>query len=129
MTDDAGRTQDQGRKHRRGGKPSAETASLLAESYAAMRRDLRRVLVHTRGPMPDPGLGLVEAEPVEPSVNELRSWWELGKLLMALLGTEVDDRPPDAAPVEGPTSTRRRRLDFGPDQSSRATSAASSRAR
>ena len=112
MTDGAGRAQDQGRRHRRAGKPTAETATLLDESYAAMRRDLRRVLVHTRGPMPDPGLGLVEAEPVEPSVAELRSWWELGKLLMTMLGTEVDDRPPADAPVAATPSRRRAKVEY-----------------
>lgn len=116
MTDDGGRAQDQGRKHRRGGTPSTETTTLLAESYSAMRRDLRRVLVHTRGKLPSPGVGLDgrPLEPTEPSVTELRSWWELGKLLMTMLGTEVDDRPASDAPVAATTPRRRRRIDYGP---------------
>ena len=81
-----------------------------------MRRDLRRVLVHTRGKVPDSGLfdGDVEPEPLEPTVAELRTWWELGKVLIALLGTEVND-PGESAPVAAATPTpTRRRVDFGP---------------
>ncbi len=80
-----------------------------------MRRDLRRVLVHTRGKLPSPGVGLDgnPLEPTEPSVTELRSWWELGKLLMTMLGTEVDDRPATDARAEAKRPTRRR-IDYGP---------------
>ena len=74
-------------------------------------------MVDLRGKVPDPGLGLVQLEPVRPPLNERIRLWDLAIKIGRELGTEVDDRPPPDAPAAEASRTRRRRPDFGPDRS------------
>lgn len=122
MADEAGRPQDQGRRHRRGGAPSAETTSLLADYQAAMRTELRALLDDLRGHVPDPGLHLLDdaiargdvAERIRPALKERVPMWDLAIKLGRELGTEVDGSPATAAAQPPATRPRRRaRPDFG----------------
>lgn len=118
MADDAGRAQDQGRRHRRAGKPSAETSTLLVRYQAAMRAELSGLLDELRGKLPPAGLlddaGLA-AEVQRPALKERTALWDLAVRLARELGTEVDPAAADhgttgaAAPARRP----RRRIDFG----------------
>jgi hypothetical protein len=114
MSDENGRSQDQGRRHRRAGEPYTETTTLLAEYQASMRAELRGLLVDLRGKLPDRGLGLEPepTEPVRPSLKERIPMWDLAMTLGRELGTEVDPArdAPGAVPA---TRARRRRVDFG----------------
>jgi hypothetical protein len=122
MADDVGRPQDQGRKHRRGGNPSPETASLLADYHQAMRDDLRAVLDDIRGHVPDPGLRLlddaiergdIEAR-IKSPLKERIPMWDLAIKLGRELGTEVDGSPAaSAAQPPTPRKRSRSRIDFG----------------
>lgn len=91
MTEAAGRLQDQGRKHRRAGRPSPATVSLLGEYQDAMRDELRELLVEIRGrPLP-PGLGLTPDAPAKrPSIAERGRLWDLAVKLARELATEID---------------------------------------
>ena len=112
---DVGRAQDQGRRHRRKGAPSAETTSLLAEYQAAMRSELRAVLGELRGKLPDPGLGLVNGEPERPNLTDRMRLWDLAIKIGRELGTEVDDRPAnEGAQPATRRKWRRARVDYGP---------------
>lgn len=111
-----GRAQDQGRRHRRRGSPSAETASLLAEYQEAMRTELRAVLAELRGVVPDTGLGLdgPAAGPVRPKLAERMKLWDLAIKVGRELGTEVDGSRSDAdAQPPTPRKRSRARIDFG----------------
>lgn len=115
MADDVGRAQDQGRRHRRAGKPSPETSTLLAEYQAAMRAELRTLLADLGGRVPAPGLldepGQSPAA-VRPALKERIPMWDLAIKLGRELGTEVDPGPaPEVEPA--PRSRRRGRIDFG----------------
>lgn len=122
MADDAGRPQDQGRRHRRGGNPSPETSTLLARYQSTMRAELSTLLDDLRGRVPDPGLHLLDeaiargdvAERVALPLKERIPMWDLAIKLGRELGTEVDGSPATAAaqpPAARPS--RRRRPDFG----------------
>lgn len=116
MTDAAGRPQDQDRPHRKRAQPSPETASLLAEYQASMRSELRAVLAELRGKLPDPGLGLINAEPERPNLTDRMRLWDLAIKLGRELGTEVDDRPiEEGAQPAAPRKWRRARVAFGPE--------------
>ncbi len=124
MTEAAGgRPQDQGRTHRRRGRPSAETSSLLADYQAAMRDELRDVLGELRGKPPAAGLLDDPANPpapVRPPLTERARLWDLAIKVGRELGTEVDVTPAagEAGPAQpaGPRKWRRGRVDFGPDR-------------
>lgn len=111
MTDAAGRPQDQGRRHRRKGSPTAETTSLLADWYSTLRDELRAVTVELRGKVPDPGLlPGVPQDPIRPKLNERVELVRLGVMVANALGTEVDPRPQaEAAPASRP---RRRKVEY-----------------
>jgi hypothetical protein len=115
VTDEVGRAQDQSRRHRRKGAPSTETATLLAQSQAAMRAELRTLLVDLGGKLPDPGLGLGgPPELVRPPLKERIPMWDLAIKLGRELGTEVDESPPiETRNPESPTRRRRGKVDFG----------------
>jgi hypothetical protein len=115
VTDAPGREQDQGRRHRRKGAPSPETASLLAEYQAAMRAELRATLVELRGKLPPPGLDLTGAPPVaeRPSLNDRGKLWDLAIKLATQLGTEVDPAPARTAEGPRPRPRRAARIDYG----------------
>jgi hypothetical protein len=121
MADD-GRPQDQGRRHRRAGKPSAETTTLLVRYQAAMRAELSALLADIAGRMPDHGLlGAAPGEdiqPVRPALKDRAPMWDLAVKLARELGTEVDpaggvggDTTPAAAAK--PRKWARSRIDFG----------------
>jgi hypothetical protein len=115
VPDDAGgRPQDQGRRHRKAGQPSAETATLLARYQEAMRDELRALLAELQPRVPDPGLGLVAEEPTRLALKDRAARWDLAIRLGRELGTEVDVPPMDALPAAPPAARRRRgRIDFG----------------
>jgi hypothetical protein len=112
MTDDAGRPQDQGRRHRRVGQPSAATASLLTRYQESMRDELRGLLDEIAG-QPAPA-GLLDAgKPgpvVRPQLTDRIRLWDLAIKLGRELGTEVDAGPLVA---QAPKPRRPRRVDFG----------------
>ena len=115
--DEAGRPQDQGRKHRRRTAPSPETATLLADYQAAMRDELRALLDDLRGAVPDPGLGLTEqAGRVRPPLKERAPMWDLAMKLGRELGTSIDASPAAATDASNGSAPRRRprRIDYGP---------------
>ncbi len=113
MTDAAGRAQDQGRRHRRKGSPSPETASLLAEWQEALRDELRAVTVELRGAMPDPGLlPDPDAKPIRPGLTQRTELVRLGVMVANALGTEVDRRPAEPT-VQSTRPRRRSRVDYG----------------
>lgn len=117
MADDAGRAQDQGRRHRRKGQPTAETATLLAEYQTAMRDELRALLVDLRGSLPNPGLldePGADLSPVRPALKERIPMWDLAIKVARELGTEVDAGKPTGDEPEAVTPRRsRRRVDYG----------------
>lgn len=108
-----GRPQDQGRRHRRRGTPSAATASLLADYHAAMRAELRACLGELGGAATENGLGLVPAVVVRPPLRERMALWDLAIKLGRELGSEVDATPPAGDEGPAPARARRRRVDFG----------------
>jgi len=126
VADDAGRPQDQGRRHRAKGQPSVETSTLLAEYQETMRAELRTLLHDIRGRVPDPGLHLLDeaiargdvTARVQPPLKERIPMWELAIKLGRELGTEVDPAgTKGAGPPALPARRRRgRRVDFGPDR-------------
>lgn len=109
------RPQDAGRRHRRVGRPSAATLTLLEEYQEAMRVELRATLVEVRGSPPPAGLLVdVEAVNVRPTLADRTRLWDLAIKLGRELGAEVDVTPPAppqrARPAGGP---RRGRVDYG----------------
>ena len=113
------RPQDAGRRHRRVGRPSAATLTLLEEYQAAMREELRATLVEVRGQPVAPGLlddvmagGGVTV--VRPTLADRTRLWDLAIKLGRELGAEVDVGPPAppvrARPAGGP---KRGRVDYG----------------
>lgn len=113
---DAGRPQDQGRRHRRKGAPGAETATLLDTYRAAMRAALRQVLHELEGtPQPDGLTGPVPNKP--PSTTERAKLWDLGIKLARELALETDlgDDPPADDDDEPARAPRVRRSAFGRD--------------
>ncbi|HEV8282333.1 MAG TPA: hypothetical protein VGQ02_10760 [Candidatus Limnocylindrales bacterium] len=113
MTDATGRAQDQGRRHRRKGSPSPETASLLADWQDTLRTELRAVTVELRGKVQPGGLLPDAGEVIErPSLTQRVELVRLGVMVANALGTEVDRRP--AEPTMQSTRPRRRsRVDYG----------------
>jgi enoyl-CoA hydratase/carnithine racemase len=115
MSEESGRAQDQGRRHRRKGAPGAETLSLLARYQSAMRAELASILdaleAVKSGLMTD-----VPPAPVIPLDDERRTrLWDRAVKLARELGTAVDPPgDPTAAPAMPPGPPRRRgRPDFG----------------
>ena len=117
MADEAGRAQDQGRRHRRRGEPSPETTTLLVDYQEAMRAELRTLLGDIHGRVPDPGLldGVAPAERVQPSLKERAPMWDLAIKIGRELGTSIDPgRAPGGDPPSTPSPRRRTsRIDFG----------------
>lgn len=109
----AERPQDEGRRHRRKGAPSAATASLLADYQAAMRAELRGILVDLAGVPPAPGLGLMPQPPQRPALPERMRLWELAIKIGRELGTEVDATPTPAEADAARPRPSRRRVDYG----------------
>ncbi len=113
---DSGRPQDQGRRHRARGAPSAATLTLLASYQAAMRLELERLLRELEGQPPVAGIlppAAGEAiAPKLPSLAERSKIWDLAIKVARELGTEVDVAPagqgPTIAGSGGPTTTGRR---------------------
>jgi hypothetical protein len=119
---DAGRPQDQGRRHRAKGQPSAETASLLAEYQAAMRDELRACLVELKGSVAPTGLldseFTVSEVRTRPPLKDRAALWDLAIKVGRELGTAVDAGPAKGSPAEAPAPRkwRRSRVDYGPDR-------------
>jgi len=123
MADEAGRAQDQGRRHRRRGEPSPETTTLLVDYQEAMRAELRTLLADIRGRLPDPGLHLLDdaiergdiAERVQPTLKERAPMWDLAIKIGRELGTSIDPgRAPGGDPPSTPSPRRRTsRIDYG----------------
>lgn len=116
---DAGRPQDQGRPHRKGGRPSAPTATLLARYQQAMRDELAGLLDEL-APKVDPQLTLegAPAPAKRPPIADRVRLWDLAIKLGRELGTEVDTTPgpsptPNAARTGPGWGRRRGRVDFG----------------
>jgi hypothetical protein len=108
---DGTRPQDQGRRHRRKGAPSAATLSLLGDYQDAMRAELRAVLAELQPTPPAPGLGLVKEAPKRPPLRDRAGLWDLAIKLGRELGSEIDPAPPPV--VVGPSKPRRAKVDFG----------------
>jgi hypothetical protein len=112
-TDD--RPQDQGRRHRKRGQPSAATVSLLEAYQDAMRRELRELLTELEGTPQAPGQ-LLDGSPApavkRPSLRDRAGMWDLAMKIGRELGSQVD-QPPPPAPDGKPTGPRRGRVDFG----------------
>lgn len=109
---EAGRAQDQGRRHRRKGAPSPETALLLTDYQEAMRDELRTLLGDIRGHPPADGLGLIDAQPVRPSLKDRAPMWDLAIKIGRELGTAIDPGADKDQPTETPRR-RTRKVDFG----------------
>jgi hypothetical protein len=118
MPADAGRPQDQGRRHTRKGAPSTATSTLLGEYQAAMRAELRAVLGELQGSGGEQ-LGL-DGQPIikRPALEARVRLWDLAIKLGRELGTEVDVTPApadQAAAVAELRPRRRGRVAYGPD--------------
>jgi hypothetical protein len=107
----AERPQDEGRRHRRKGAPSAATLSLLADYQEAMRSELRTLLTDLQPKAQDQGLGLVAMPPKRPPLAERSKMWDLAIKLGRELGSEIDPAPPPV--VRGPSRPRRSKVDYG----------------
>lgn len=122
MATDTGRPQDQGRRHRKRGAPSSETSTLLGEYQAAMRDELRAVLLELRPVAPTGTLELVDEPPKRPSLADRSRLWDLAIKLGRELGTEIDPGvgvggdPSGTPAAAGPRKWRRARVEFGPDR-------------
>ena len=113
MTVDSSRPQDQGRRHRRAGRPSEATRTLLTTYQQAMRDELEAVLLELRGREPEAGLleaELPPAKPVRPSLRDRQALWDLAIKLGRELGSEIDTAPAVPADAEPAAPARRRRL-------------------
>jgi len=107
------RPQDAGRRHRRRGNPSPETAALLTAYQSAMRDELRAVLAELRG-TPEPAGLMPDVVPAlkRPSLADRMRLWDLAIKLGRELGTAIDAAPPEAdGPAPAPRA--RRRVDYG----------------
>lgn len=109
------REQDAGRPHRRRGRPSQATLSLLERYQAAMRDELGGLLRELEGAEPPPGLGLDANPParVRPSLADRGRLWELAIKLGRELGSSIDPTPPPSSTPAAPRGPSRRRVDFG----------------
>lgn len=110
-----GRAQDQGRKHRKAGRPSAATQALLVTYQDVMRRELRDLLTMIDGEE-TPQLGL-DGRPLRtrPDLGDRSRLWDLAVKLARELGGSIDDGTPadDDAPAPAASPVRRRRVDYG----------------
>lgn len=125
-TEDAGRPQDQGRKHRRRGRPSPETRRLLEAWQDTLRAELRAIVAALEATA-DPGLLPAApgetAKPAIPLEDPRRDRFvDRGVKIAKELGASIDADPdPEAGPGGAPaTSTprprgRRKPIDFGGD--------------
>jgi hypothetical protein len=114
VTDDAGRAQDQGRRHRAKGQPSPATTALLVRYQQAMRDELAGVLDELHGAAPAPGL-MLDGKPagvVRPSLSDRAKLWDLAIRLGRELGTAIDVVPDAPAPTAR-RAPRRAPVDFG----------------
>jgi hypothetical protein len=111
VTDDNSRPQDQGRAHRKVGRPSAATATLLARYQQAMRDGLTAALDELAGH----GQQDLTGKPILPNATRTEQLWALAIKLARELGTEVDVTPPVGTPASGarPRRLTSRRVDFG----------------
>lgn len=112
MTEEAGRPQDQERRHRAKGRPSTETRRLLAQYQAAMRDELRALLAEIEPRPPAAGLGLVNDQPKRLPVADRARLWDLAIKLGRELGSEIDPTPL-ASEAPARRAPRSRRIDFG----------------
>lgn len=113
MTDN-GRPQDEGRRHRRKGAPSAATRALLGAYQGAMRDELRDTLAELR-PAPTTNV-LGETTTMRPALVDRLRLWDLAIKLGRELGTEIDPGPsPSDVARTGPSRPRagRGRVDYG----------------
>jgi hypothetical protein len=111
---DGSRPQDQGRRHRRKGAPSAATLSLLGDYQDAMRGELRDVLTELAGSPAPAGLlddAGAKRVTVRPPISDRMKLWDLAIKLGRELGSEID--PPAPPTVVGPSKPRRARVDYG----------------
>ena len=104
---------DPAREHRRKGKPSPATRTLLERWQAALRAELADVLTELR-PTP-PADGMPWAEGSRPKLETRTRLVELGIRIARELGTEVDesDRRNGHAPDTPARPRPRSRVDFG----------------
>lgn len=120
VTEESGRPQDQGRKHRRTGRPSAETRRLLEAWQDVQRAELRAVVAALEataagGILPaGDGETLPLAIPLEdPRRDRLI---DRGIKVARDLGASIDVTPDPDTPGSAPATTprpRRRKVDFG----------------
>lgn len=117
MDADPGRPQDAGRRHRRTGRPSAETTALLSRYQAAMRAALASLLDGLEPPPPS-GQQLLDGTPAPVpglSVKDAAPRWDLAIKLARELGAAIDPAPPLGG-AAGPAPARRparRKVDYG----------------
>lgn len=104
------RPQDVGRRHRRKGRPSAETVALLEAYRQAMRDELRAVLGELE-PVAPGGL-MPDAPKVRPPIAERARLWDLGIRLGRELGSAIDEPELEPAPPRA-RARRARAIDFG----------------
>lgn len=106
-----GRPQDQGRRHRARGAPSAATATLLERYQETMRAELSRLLDELAAVTTQTQLDGGTSSAPALGITARTERWTLATKLARELGTEVDPRPPADAP-----RARRRgpaKIDFG----------------
>lgn len=113
---DGSRLATAGKSHKRRGRPSSETASLLAEYQAAMRDELRACLEELQGSDPPPGLAL-DGKPAakeRPKLDVRMRLWDLAIKVGRELGTAVDATPATAGAEPAAARPRsRKRIDYG----------------
>lgn len=109
-SEEGGRPQDQGRRHRSSGRLNAASRTLLERFRGSMRDELGAILDQLEGAAPAPGLMDPPggAPKVRPPLSERSRLWELGIKLARELGEGIDPDP-DPAPAEAERPARRRR--------------------
>lgn len=113
---DGDRPQDVGRRHRRRGAQSPETAALLVTYQAAMRDELRAVLVELEGTVAPTGLLDTEFTTAEvktrPDLQTRMRLWDLAIKVGRELGSAIDADPVPVTPAGSSTRLRRRRVEY-----------------
>lgn len=114
MSEASDRPQDAGRRHRRTGRPSAETASLLARYQETLRRELAWALDQLEPQAADPGLGLVDPGHKRVDIKERSALADYAIKLGRELGSAIEPEDPKAPTAGTPARPRRKRaVDYG----------------
>lgn len=113
---EGGREQDQGRSHKRRGRPSAETVRLLDAWQEVLRAELRAVVDALKAEAPAGLLKDAKPSPLIPLDDARRDRLvDRGVKVAKELGASIDDGDPadGNATTETRNTGRKRKVDFG----------------